>query len=145
MNWVGGGGSRYRGFRNSFGQSPFQEYSIRMRHMRFVDCSVAQLLHNSATHVDDSPSLLRTQCRSNVRAKKLTAQRHQNYNQGQRGVRKEAYLKEKCSRKASSDKEKVWGVAHVASGVHIIQPQVKQGKGRLHTLRTRDSDQNGST
>jgi hypothetical protein len=37
-------------------------------------------------------------------------------------------LEEKCTSEACPDKEKVWRVWYVARRVHIIQPQIKQGK-----------------
>src|SRR6266404_4834466 len=61
----------YRWFGRSLLQGVFQEYSIRIRHVRIVRRSGVQLLDNFLTYVDDSRSLLRRQCRSNVGAQEL--------------------------------------------------------------------------
>jgi hypothetical protein len=43
-------------------------------------------------------------------------------------------LEEECTRKACPDEEKVWRVWYVARRVHIVQPQIKQGKRGFHAL-----------
>lgn len=45
-------------------------------------------------------------------------------------------LNEECTSEACPDKEKVWCVWYVARRVHIIQPQIKQGKRSFHALCT---------
>ena len=62
--------------------------------MRVVNSSVAKLLHNFFTHVDDPRSLLRIQCRSNMRAEELS----------QNHVRKKIIIPDKKNDKFTSSR-----------------------------------------
>jgi hypothetical protein len=56
---------------------------------------------------------------------------------GQEGEGEKAtYLEEECTSEACPDEEKVWRVWYVARRVHIIQPQIKQGKRGFQALCT---------
>jgi len=53
---------------------------------------------------------------------------------GRKSEGTETNLEEECSSEACPDEEKVWRVWCVAYRVHIIQPQIKQGKRGFHAL-----------
>ena len=51
-------------------------------------------------------------------------------------VKKATNLEEECTSEDCPDKEKIWRVRNVTRRVHIVQPQIKQGKRGFHALCT---------
>jgi hypothetical protein len=101
--------------------------------MCFIGSGHPQLCHNDPAQIDNMRTLFGSQCREGVRGQELIIM----IVKGQESEREKATnLEKECTSEARPDKEKVWRVWYVARRVHIIQPQIKQGKRGFHALCT---------
>jgi hypothetical protein len=102
--------------------------------MRFISSGHPQPRHDDLTNINNLRPLFGSQRRGGVRAEELRIIDRMRTAQEGSEKKRATNLEEKCTSEACPNEEKVWRVRNVARRVHIIQPQIEQGKGGFHAL-----------